>query len=237
MERNGIRRYIASANYIWRPNTAWVRIVSVEARPLFTTDLSNRLVEEDHDVPFVTLTTPALDQVGAGYTFQRDLVDEAFEILPGLTLPPHNYSYSLFQGFIQTSEARPVSASFNLRLGDYYSGTRSGYRGAIDWRPSRFLTAGASYELREIRLAQGDFDVRIVGARLNLAFTPNLTWNTLLQYDNVSRQVGVNSRIRWTWRPGDDLFLVFNQGWDYDAGRLINSNSEVTIKAAAAFRF
>ena len=209
----------------------------MQARPLFGTDLNNRIVEEDHDVPFITVTTPALDQLGAGYTFQRDFVDEPFEILPGIVLPPHNYGYSLFQGYIKTSDARPVSAIFNLRLGDYYSGTRSGYRGEINWRPSRFFTAGLSSDLREIRLEEGDFDVRIITAHMNIAFTPDLTWNTLVQYDNVSRQVGVNSRVRWTWRPGNDLFLVLNQGWDYESGRLTKSNREITVKVAATLRF
>ena len=110
--RNDIRRYTGSFTYIWRPNTRWVRSVSVQARPLFGTDLGNRLVEEDHDVPFITLTTPALDEIGAGYTFMRDLVDEPFEILPHIVLPPRNYSYGLFQGYIHTSDARPIRTAF-----------------------------------------------------------------------------------------------------------------------------
>jgi hypothetical protein len=237
LERNNIRRYTGSFTYIWRPNTAWVRSLSIQARPLFGTDLDNRIVEEDHDVPFITLTTPALDEIGAGYTFMRDFVDEPFEILPGIVLPPHNYSYSLFQGYIQTSSARPISVRFDLRLGDYYGGTRSGYRTEINWRPSRFFTAGVAYDLREIRLPEGDFDVRIVSAHMNIAFTPDVTWNTLVQYDNVSRQVGLNSRLRWTYRPGCDLFLVFNQGWEFDDGRFHQPNSQITLKGAAAFRF
>src|SRR5438045_9230681 len=93
LERNNIRRYIASVAYTWRPNTAWVRSITLEARPLFGTDLNNRLVEEDHDVPFLIITTPALDELSAGYTFQRDVVDEASEIVPGDVFPPRNYSY------------------------------------------------------------------------------------------------------------------------------------------------
>lgn len=237
LERNNIRRYIASAAYTWRPNTAWIRSVTLEARPLFGTDLNNRLVEEDHDVPFLTITTPALDELVAGYTFQRDVVDQAFEIVPGVVLPPANYSYGLFQGHITSSAARPIGASFRLRLGDYYSGTRSDYRGELNWRPSRYFTATAAYELRNIRLAEGDFDVRIASAVIKVAFTPDLTWNTVVQYDNISKQVGLNSRIRWTWRPGDDLFLVVNQGWDYDNGRFMRPRSEVILKGAATFRF
>ena len=237
LTRNNIRTYSASFTYIWRPNTEWIRSISVQARPLFGTDLSNRIVLEDHDVPFITIKTPALDQIGAGYTFNRDFVDEPFELIPGFIIPPHNYSWSLFQGYIHTSEARPISVKFDLRLGDYYAGTRSDYRTEINWHPSRFFSIGGSYDLRQLRLSEGDFDVRIVAAKMNVAITPDLVWNTIVQYDNISRQIGLNSRVRWTWRPGDDLFFVVNQGWDYDNGEFGRSNTEITMKVAAAFRF
>jgi hypothetical protein len=126
---------------------------------------------------------------------------------------------------------------FDLRLGDYYGGTRSDYRTEINWHPSRFFSIGGSYDLRELRLPEGDFDVRIVSAKMNVAITPDLVWNTIVQYDNISRQIGLNSRVRWTWRPGDDLFFVVNQGWDYDNGILRQPNTEITMKIAAAFRF
>ena len=237
LARNDIRYYPESFTYVWRPNTESVRRITVQARPFFGTDLDNRLVLEDHDVPFITLQTPALDEIGAGYTFMRDVVDESFELVPGVIIPPRNYSWSLFQGYIHTSDARPVSVNFDLRLGDYYSGTRSGYRGEINWRPSRFFTIGASYDLRELRLAEGDFDVRIISGRANISFTPDLTWNTLVQYDNISRQFGLDSRLRWTWTPGNDVFLIFNNLWDYEHGEFTRPNHEITLKVAAAFRF
>lgn len=41
---------------------------------------------------------------------------------------------------------------------------------------------------------EGDFDIRIITGHVNIAFTPDLVWNTIVQYDNVSRQLGVDSR-------------------------------------------
>ncbi len=79
--------------------------------------------------------------------------------------------------------------------------------------------------------------MRIASAAIKIAFTPDLTWDTVVQYDNISKQVGLNSRIRWTWRPGDDLFFVVNEGWHYDNGRFVHPNSEIILKAAATFHF
>ena len=33
------------------------------------------------------------------------------------------------------------------------------------------------------------------------------------QFDNDSRNVGRQSRIRWILKPSNDAFLIFNQGW------------------------
>lgn len=33
------------------------------------------------------------------------------------------------------------------------------------------------------------------------------------QYDNASERSSVNARLRWTRRPGSDLYLVYNSTW------------------------
>ena len=32
-------------------------------------------------------------------------------------------------------------------------------------------------------------------------------------YDTESQNAGTNTRLRWTFKPGDDLFVVWNRGW------------------------
>ena len=237
VERQGVRDYAGSATYIWRPNTELIRSISLGARPSFTTDLNNRIVAEDHDLPVLTFTTPADDQLTLEYTLSRDVLDEPYEINPGIVIPAGDYRYGQFKPSFETSEARPVSAGLYYRSGKYYDGTRRDYEGSIDWRPTRFVSTGVCYELREIKLSEGEFNIRIVSARLNLAFTPDLSWNSIVQYDNLSGEMGLNSRLRWTYRPGCDLFVVVNQGWGFDEWRFKPLNTELTVKVGATFRF
>ncbi len=37
--------------------------------------------------------------------------------------------------------------------------------------------------------------------------------SSFAQYDSESRDLGINSRLRWTIRPGRDLFVVWNRNW------------------------
>ena len=64
-------------------------------------------------------------------------------------------------------------------------------------------------------LPQGDFIFRLWQLKTVYAFNPNLLLAAFLQYDSESQDLGVNARLRWTIRPGNDLFLVWNRGWKH----------------------
>ena len=235
--RRDIRQYILGARYVWRLNTRWVRSVSLGVRPTWATDTSGRLVEEDYDLPYLTVMTPAGDTWYAEYSLNRDVVEAPFEMWPGVWIPADDYGWGGFRTYLRTSEARPLSVYFNYRLGDYYHGTRQDCLGEINWRPSSHWLWGLNYQWRRVRLPGGDFDARLAGLRLNLTFTPNLSWNNLVQYENQSRSAGWNSRLRWTFRPGSDAYLVFNQGMAVDDGRFSRQYSEVSCKVVVTWRF
>ena len=124
----------------------------------------------------------------------------------------------------------------------------------IQWRPNRYLLFSASYQRtwfwldRERSTLCGDDDtvvercgnsfvVNIATARFEVQLSPDMSWNTIVQYDNGSDEVNVQSRFRWTIQPGSDLFLILNQGflaesWSLEAGR-----TEPLVKLAWTFRF
>ena len=75
-------------------------------------------------------------------------------------------------------------------------------------------------------------------ARTDYNFSPNVSWANLVQYDNESRILGVQSRFRWILKPGNDLFLVFNRGWyrqEWD-NRYVRAFDKGTVKLQDTFR-
>ena len=63
------------------------------------------------------------------------------------------------------------------------------------------------------RLPEGNFIARIFTSNIGYTASPRLSFSNLIQYDNRSRNLGWQSRVRWTLQPGNDFFLAFNQGW------------------------
>ena len=46
--------------------------------------------------------------------------------------------------------------------------------------------------------------------RVEVKFSPDLQLASFVQYDNESASLGTNTRLRWTFHPYGDLFVVYN---------------------------
>ena len=85
--------------------------------------------------------------------------------------------------------------------------------GELTWRKSRHLRTSFSIEKNWIRLKEGDFDTSLMMYRLNYSLTPFISLSNFVQYDTDSRNIGLQSRLRWIMKPGREFFIVFNHNW------------------------
>lgn len=81
--------------------------------------------------------------------------------------------------------------------------------------------------------------VRIFSGRIEVNISPRVTWNTLIQYENQTENIGVNSRFRWIVEPGREIFLTLNQGLIYDGarGEVHRAVTEPRAKVSWLYRF
>jgi hypothetical protein len=72
-----------------------------------------------------------------------------------------------------------------------------------------------------------------------VSLSSRVNWISLFQYDDVSEVFGIQSRLAWIPRAGQEMFLVFNRSFqDFDKdGRLQSVNSELSAKVSYTFRF
>ena len=81
-------------------------------------------------------------------------------------------------------------------------------------RGTRFFNAETLIDWNDVDLKEGAFVTKILGERLSVTFTPDLRVNAFLQYNDAAELVAANVRFNWIYRPGADLFLVYNETWD-----------------------
>jgi len=83
-------------------------------------------------------------------------------------------------------------------------------------------------------LPQGNFTSRLYSARFNYAFDSRWAWLNVIQADNFSDTVSINSRLRFQQRADREYFLVFNQTRDRVTEEILDS--AIVFKAAFNFR-
>jgi hypothetical protein len=89
------------------------------------------------------------------------------------------------------------------------------------------VSAEPTYSLNHVELVQGAFTTHLAGARLTWTQTPLMFTSALLQYNSSTHTTSANVRLRWEYRPGSELFVVYNE--DRDA--LVRGFPDLTNRA------
>jgi hypothetical protein len=162
-----------------------------------------------------------------------------FEISDGVFLPPGEYRFTRYRLQGASAAKRRLEATIDWWLGDYWSGHANEVETTLLYKfPPRFVISFTTNQTFA-RLPQGNFVARIMSWQVNYSASPFLSFSNLIQYDNDSRNVGWQSRIRWILHPGNDLFFVFSQGWIQDPSggfRYRAEDSKVSAKFQYTFR-
>jgi hypothetical protein len=171
-------------------------------------------------------------------TYER--VFEAFEISPRVFLAPGEYRFTRFRAVATTAAKRRLSGSLRLGWGTYWSGRAEEVTASVTYKLPPWFTISLSSNQTFARLPEGDFIARIATSNINYAASPWLSFSNLIQYDNRSRNLGWQSRVRWTLQPGRDFFFAFNQGWiqeETNNRRFSAQDSKVSAKFQYSVRF
>lgn len=168
-------------------------------------------------------------------TFERLL--EPFTVSDGVVIPPGGYTFRRHRIIFRSADKRPVAVRLSYEWGDFYTGKRDEWQASVDFRPGPALFLRAEYQQNDVRLPEGNFAIRLIRLRLNLALNPDLSWANFTQYDTVSEVLGMNSRLRWIVEPGNEVFLVYNHNWRGSGGDLRPILREGRIKVRYTYRF
>ena len=169
------------------------------------------------------------------FPIYRDPSDPSHAVI----IPQGRYSFEEYALDAAFSGHRDLAGGLTYRSGDFFNGERTNIVGRVTWRAARHFTFSIAYDWNEIRLPQGAFVARLVQLTTQIPFNSDLSWTNFLQYDNVSEEVGINSRLHWVLQDGREAYLVLNHNLqDYDRDNSFRASlSDLSVKVRYTFRF
>lgn len=152
-------------------------------------------------------------EIHTGVNFIHETVATPFEIADGVSVQPGDYDTSEMQLVMFTNQGAPLSFELETRVGGYFSGDKVTLIPGISYRIGDAFNSSLSWNYNDIDLDQPDGKVKVsVGVlRLAYSFTPKISLETLVQYDNRDDSVATNVRFAWLQSANAGLYLVYNE--------------------------
>jgi hypothetical protein len=140
----------------------------------------------------------------------REGVKEAFEIFPGIMVPPDTYDNSevSLSGF--SNRGKPVSFEMEATVGGFFGGDRVSLSPIVRIRFGDNFNTELTWRRNNIDLPEGDFETNLGLWRLSYSFTPRMFLESLVQYNDVDDDLSANLRFGWLQTANVGLFVVYN---------------------------
>lgn len=230
--RSNIRRYVPQLSYQPRPKTRGpIRNYIFGLTGDLITDLDNVQQTVEYSANLFGVRLQSEDQFVLFADHVTDRLPGPFTISPGVVIPAGEYTFSDVGINFGTNNSRRVGLDGFVLAGDYYGGDRLSSAVTLGWRANRYLRSDTTWVYNDIDLPGGAFTTNIIRQRLGLSFSPTLFTNTYIQYNEAADLLSLNLRFNWLYRPGADLFIVFNQNWRAQSiGDLSEGDRAVILK-------
>ena len=234
--RPGIYSYDMGIDYSPRPHNGWLRQAFPQFEPTLVTDLHGRW--ESYEV----FTAPINWRFESGDRVEFNIVPEGERFatpfdLDGVMIPPGAYQWLRYRLEAGSALKRRFSAQATWRFGGFYNGSLDQFLLVGSWHPSGLVSIDLTGERDLGRLREGHFAETLTGTRLNLNLSTHLQASSFVQYDTSSVSLGTNTRLRWTFTPAGDLFVIYNHNVHDIAERWQLDSNQFLVKLQYAFRY
>jgi hypothetical protein len=159
-----------------------------------------------------------------------------FEVAEGVVIPPGSYEWRQYRLEAGTAQKRRLYSQVTWWFGGFYDGTLDQYEWTGAWNPTPLITVEFTGEHNVGRLSSGDFTQTLIGNRLRLNLSSDASISSYVQYDTDTKSVGVNTRLRWTFRPAGDVFVVYNHNLQSLQDRWRLESNQLLVKLQYAWR-
>jgi hypothetical protein len=249
--RTGIHKVLNGFSYkVYPSSLPWLRMMNHQIRPSAVWNLDGKWESYRFFLAPVNWRLESGDRIEINVSPEGEQLEEPFEIADGVVIEPGSYHYTRYRLEWEMAAKRRVSGQLTWWFGDFYDGELDQIEAQVRVRPSELVIFDLTATRNVGEVEAGEIDQQVYGLKVLANFSPDIQLTSFVQYDDESKQLGTNTRLRWTFHPLGELFLVYNYNvvdraddpdgpgpglgrgrrWELDA-------TQLTLKVQYALRF
>jgi hypothetical protein len=209
LPRRGIRTTKLHLERNPRPGRWGIRVLSPMINWTYTTDQTGRLLARRwHYMVGTRFDNGAY--LNVFYNEHFDRLDAPFSV-NDVAIEAGDYHFNQWRLSFDSNPAHRVYYGLMYSPQGFYGGDRKDGMVKLGVRITDRLATEAQYTRNEVDLPGGDFTVDLASARVDFTISPTMALRTITQYNSLTEQVGTSARLRWTYSPGSDLYVVYDE--------------------------
>jgi uncharacterized protein DUF5916 len=233
-------------NYQWFPNErSTFRRVWVGARSNLWSRNEGMRVETSQIEPFLQLETKPGTTFRASTKTQYEDVVTDFDLSPEATIPAGSYWFTEAALQFRPPRGWGVRPGLTLTSGEFFDGRRVAIRSDVSWSVNSHLELQGGWEWNRINFEERmeQFESNLVRLTARGALDTKFSIDAFVQYNSLSDALTTNTRFRYNFQEGQDLWFVWNEGLNLEREVLgvpmlpLSSARTLTLKYTHTFIF
>ncbi|MFT4604040.1 MAG: hypothetical protein ACI9W4_000759 [Rhodothermales bacterium] len=153
--------------------------------------------------------------------YQLDDLTSQVDFPEDTTVPAGTYEFVTGSAKLRMPAGSVIRGNADVSFGTFYDGTRAEIQIAPSFIPVPFLELETSYRYNRVDFTDRNqaFDVHLARIRAQIGFNTKVSLNGYIQVNSAADVVSTNARFRYNFREGNDLWLVYNSGFNLDRQR------------------
>lgn len=149
-------------------------------------------------------------------------VREAFSIEDKVDIPVGQYWFYEIDINIQPPDGWLFRPQVEVEVGPFFDGAKYAFEADATWNISRFFELRGEYEVNFLRFSERDqnADLHLARIRIQAALNTHASLRAFFQYNSGGELASMNLRFRYNFREGNDLWIVYNEGFNTNLDQL-----------------
>ena len=215
--RTGFYRIAPEVSYSFYPNSTTVNRhgPTIENTTFWNKDFdhTDNELEIRYDILWLNRAEAQLE-----YTNFFVLLQEPFDPTNsgGVKLPAgSDYNWNTIRASFTSDARKRFNYEIGGSYGGYFNGDRTSVDGAVAYRyqPYGSISVNVSYNNIQMPDPYNDAEFFLVGPKLDLTFTDKIFFTTFVQYNNQAKNLNINSRFQWRFKPVSDFFIIYTDNY------------------------
>jgi hypothetical protein len=204
---------IFQVNFTPRPHVLHLREVDIGALVGHDPNTTGQLIFKEVSPNLRAIFNNGAEIDSAPEDIVYQFLSQPLHLYKDISIPAGGYRFASHQVAYTSAGDRRFTYTGSFQWGDYYTGTLKTVAVTGEYRPNAHLAFAVNNTLSAFRLPEGNFNLELGGVQVSYAFNRFVNLTTLLQADTAQTQAAsANIRLRYTFRPDSDLYVIYNLG-------------------------